>query len=63
MPEERWATVFAPVAGDLLDIVVLPKGLAVILARRVSRLLLHEAADPNLSRVLLVERVEKGCAW
>ena len=63
VPEERWAAVFASVARDLLDIVLLPKRFAVILARRVSRLLLHEAADPNLSRVLLVERVEKGCAW
>ena len=63
VPEERWAAVFASIARDLLDIVLMPKRVAVWLARRVSRLLLHEAADPNLSRVLLVERVEKGCAW
>ncbi len=63
VPEERWAAVFASIARDLLDIVLMPKRVAVFLARRVSKLLLHEAADPNLSRVLLVERVESGCAW
>ena len=63
VPEERWAAVFASFARDLLDLVLLPARRAAPFGRQLSRLLLHEAADPNLSRVLLIERVETGCAW
>ena len=34
-----------------------------VIARRLESMLLNEAPDPNRSRRLLVERVERGAAW
>jgi putative transposase len=58
VPTERWATLFAQVAGDLLRLVLGRSAEVRGLCRSVERFLLHEAVDPNVSRRLLLERVE-----
>ena len=63
MPEQRWAAIFAAAAPAILDIVVLPPRVSKVIARRLDSMLLHEAPDPNRSRQLLIERVERGAAW
>ena len=63
VPEGRWASLFAAVAIMILDIVMLPARIATALARRLEPMLLHEARDPNVSRLLLLERVDRGLAW
>ena len=63
VPEGRWASLFAAVAMMILDIVMLPPRIAKALARRLEPMLLHEARDPNVSRLLLLERVDQGVAW
>lgn len=63
VPTERWATLFAPVAPDLLRIVLGPAAQTDWLCRLLSGFLLHEAVDPNLGRLLLVERVESGTQY
>jgi putative transposase len=45
---DRWAVVFGSFAHDVLDVLFGPRGLRLLLARRLKRLLLHEAKDPNL---------------
>ena len=63
IPELRWAAVFAAAAPAILDVVLLPSRVSTVLARRLESMLLHEAPDPNRSRLLLVERVEQCAAW
>ncbi|MEQ8234813.1 MAG: IS4 family transposase [Gammaproteobacteria bacterium] len=63
IPEARWASLFAAVTASILDIVLLPARTAKALAQRLEPMLLHEATDPNRSRLLLLERVDKGAAW
>ncbi len=58
VPTERWAALFAQVAGDLLRIVLGRAGEVKALCQSVERFLLHEAIDPNARRRLLLERVE-----
>jgi len=61
--EGRWAALFAAVAHSIIDLVLLPKRFARDLARRLEPMILHEAVDPNRSRLLLLERVDRGVAW
>lgn len=63
MPELRWAAIFAAAAPAILDIVLLPPRVSTVIARRLESMLLHEAPDPNRSRRLLVERVERCAVW
>jgi putative transposase len=63
VPEGRWASLFAAIALSILDLIVLPLRTAKVLARRLEPMLLHEACDPNIGRLLLLERVDCGVAW
>jgi len=58
VPEERWACLFAEVAGDLLRLVLAAPGMAALLIGALELTLLHEAVDPNLGRALLLRRIE-----
>jgi IS4 transposase len=60
VPEGRWAAIFAAVSSAILDVLLAPARLARDLARRTETMLLQEALDPNLSRRLLLARVENG---
>jgi len=60
VPEGRWAAIFAAAASSILDLLLVPARLARGLARWTEAMLLHEAVDPNLSRQLLLARVENG---
>ena len=60
VPEGRWAAVFASVASQILDLLLAPARLARATARWLEVMLLHEAADPNVSRQLLLARVQNG---
>lgn len=61
--EGRWAALFTAVAASIIDLVLLPKRAATELARRLERMLLHEALDPNVSRLSLLQCVDQGLAW
>ncbi len=63
LPEQRWATILAAAAPAMLDVLLLPRAASNAIARRLEPMLLHEAADPNRRRKLLVERVEASVAW
>ena len=63
VPEGRWAALFASVAPAILTLLLSPRRLAEALARPLERMLLHEAADPNRSRDLLLDRVQSGTVW
>jgi IS4 transposase len=58
VPEERWATLFAAAALDILRVVLWRPALAAALAASLDANLLHEAVDPNAGRALLLRRVE-----
>lgn len=60
LPEHRWAALFATVATGLLHVLLLPPRVAHSLSRWLESMLLHEAIDPNLSRKLLLARVENA---
>jgi IS4 transposase len=60
IPEGRWAAIFATVCAAILDLVLAPAHLAREAAKRIEGMLLNEAIDPNLSRQLLLARVENG---
>ena len=60
MPEQRWAAIFAAAAPAILDIVLLPPRVSKVIAWRLESMLLHGAPDPNRSRQLLIERVQRG---
>ena len=57
-----WASLFASAASHILDLILLPARTARALANRLEPLLLHEAVDPNASRLLLLQRVDRGAA-
>lgn len=56
----RWAAVFESVAPELLAVVVRPPATIRDTERRITRTLLHEAPDPNVSRPGLLDAVESG---
>lgn len=56
----RWAAIFESVAQELLAVVVRPRRQVIDIERRVTRTLLHEAPDPNVSRPGLIDAVELG---
>jgi putative transposase len=60
VPFDRWAALVETFAHDILDILVGPREIQLALARRLKRLLLHEAVDPNRWRMHLVERAQCG---
>ena len=60
VPEGRWAAVFASVATQILDLLLAPARLARATARWLEAMLIHEAIDPNISRQLLLARVQNG---
>lgn len=60
VPFDRWAALVETFAHDILDILVGPREIRLALARRLKRLLLHEAVDPNRWRMHLVERAQCG---
>jgi hypothetical protein len=57
---DRWAVMLHSFAHDVLDVLFGPRRLRLPLARRLKRLLLHEAQDPNLWRLPLAERAQLG---
>ncbi len=61
--EGRWASKLAAVAISIIDLVLLPVCFAKALARRLETMLLQEAVDPNVSRLLLLQRVDQSVAW
>ena len=61
--EERWASLLASVATDVLDVVMLPARVAGTLARRLEPMLLYEAIDPNARRLSLQQRVDQEAVW
>lgn len=63
VPEGRWAAVFASVAAQILDLLLAPARLARAMARWLEAMLIHEAVDPNVSRQLLLARVQNGVGW
>lgn len=63
VPDERWATIFADAARDLLKVVLRRSAEARVLARDLDRTLVHEAVDPNAGRALLRRRVESGTQY
>jgi IS4 transposase len=63
VPEARWAAVFASAASSLLTLLLSPRRLAEEMAKPLERMLLHEAANPNRTRDLLLDRVQKGTLW
>jgi len=62
IPVGRWAAIFATVALEILTLLLAPLRAARDRARGLEAMLLHEAVDPNLSRQLLLARVENGVA-
>jgi IS4 transposase len=60
IPEERWAALFSSVAPAILDVLLAPDKIARSLSKWLERMLLHEAFDPNVSRRLLIARVQNG---
>ena len=63
IPEGRWASLFAAAAVNILGLLLMPARTARTLAKRLEPMLLHEAVDPNRSRLLLMQRVDEGAAW
>ncbi len=57
---DRCAVLLSAFAFNVLDILFGPRSLRLLLARRLKRLLLHEAADPNLYRPTLPELAQLG---
>ena len=60
VPEGRWAAIFTAVSTAILELVLAPAHLSREAAKRIEGMLLNEAIDPNLSRQLLLARVENG---
>lgn len=63
IPEQRWGAILTGFATSVLELVLAPAALARRMAVWLEAMLLHEAVDPNLSRPLLRERVEKAATW
>lgn len=60
LKEQRWAALFSTIAADLLLLLLNPPRETVALQRTLCRLLLHEAPDPNVKRLSLLQAVEAG---
>lgn len=60
VPEGRWASVFAAFASQMLDLLMAPARQSRAIGRWLEAMLLHEATDPNVSRRLLLARVQNG---
>lgn len=60
LKEQRWAAIFSTIAADLLLLLSNPPRETVALQRTLCRLLLHEAPDPNVKRLSLLQAVEAG---
>jgi IS4 transposase len=60
-PLRRFARVLLSVAHDILLIMVRPTRETLRLVRDVSRILFHEAPDPNRNRPSLIDSIEMGC--
>ncbi|MDD5309061.1 MAG: IS4 family transposase [Deltaproteobacteria bacterium] len=58
VPKQRWAAIFAAIAQDLLVLMARPPRETRLHARLVSEMVLHEAIDPNASRLSLIRAVE-----
>jgi hypothetical protein len=61
LPRERWAAVFVAACPELLAL-LLDRSVPATRVRFLERMLLKEVVDPNLSRVLLLERVSRGAS-
>jgi len=61
--EERWSALLATLGTSVLEVVLLPTRIAAVLAERLEALLLHEAPDPNVKRLSLLERADCRQAW
>lgn len=61
--EERWSALLATLGTSVLEVVLLPTRVAVALGERLEAILLHEAPDPNVKRLSLLERVDQGKQW
>ena len=61
LPAQRWAAVFTSVAHELLSVVTQPLSVVRPLLHRLTRVLLHEAVDPNAARHGLLVAVEHRC--
>ena len=57
---QRWAALFSAIAGDVLLLLTMPPRETVALQRTLCRMLLHEAPDPNVKRMSLLQAVEAG---
>lgn len=57
---QRWASVFVSIAQDLLFVATAPYPLVRNLEGRLSRFIIHEAVDPNRSRLSLLQAAEHG---
>jgi len=60
LKSQRWAAIVSSVAADLLLLVLRPPRETRPLHRRLNKLLLHEAPDPNVRRLSLLQAVETG---
>lgn len=60
LKEHRWAVIFSTVASDLLLLLLRPPRETGTLQRTLRRLLLHEAPDPNVKRLSLLQSIEAG---
>jgi len=58
-PEQRWGAVFVSVAHELLSVATRPLAATRPLLRRLDKVLLHEAVDPNAARHGLLASVEQ----
>ncbi len=63
IPEARWAALFSTVAPEILSLLLLPARHVRGAACWLEAMLLQEAVDPNLSRRLLLARVENAVGW
>ena len=61
--EERWSSLLATLGTSVLEVVLLPARVAKPLCERLEALLLHEAPDPNVKRLSLLERIDQGKQW
>jgi len=60
LKSHRWATILSTLASDLLMLLLRPPRETRTLQRHLNRLLLHEAPDPNIKRLSLLQAVEAG---
>jgi IS4 transposase len=59
-PTQRWAAVLETLVADLLQIAIRQGRDIRELAARIGKVLLHEALDPNLTRMPLLSTIEQG---